>query len=93
VTTGSRIPVGIVVLPLQGLEGGVPAIQRFGVSGASRAYVTAQIQAMTRQLVGIDGLLADLHGDVRYPGQPIREHERSATAMLAAGLWWVAARR
>ena len=43
---------------------------------ASRAYVTVRIQAMTPQLARIDGLLADLHRGVRWPGQPIRQHER-----------------
>ena len=50
---------------------------------ASRAYVTVRIQAMTPQLARIDGLLADLHRGVRCPGQPNRQHERTATALAS----------
>jgi hypothetical protein len=43
--------------------------------GGTRAYVTVRIQAMTRRLARIDGLLGDLHRGARCPGQPIRQQK------------------
>jgi hypothetical protein len=64
---GGRIPDDAALLAAPPFE---PARR-----DASRAYVTVRIQATTRQLAGIDRLLADLHRGVRCPGQPIRQQK------------------